>query len=219
MHKECSKCGIVKELNCENFYKRSSASSKDGYCGVCKVCRKKQDQERYNAKRDEIKKQKKEYYKRTAEIRRDWAIAYRKRNKEETLAYAKEYREKNRESIANKRRQRRQTDPIFRIRCDVSSKIAHAIKEKSADKKSKGGKTFEHLPYTPQQLKEHIESQFEDWMTWDNHGDWHIDHIYPQSKLPYDSLEHPNFQKCWALENLRPLSAKENLKKSNKIIS
>ena len=41
------------------------------------------------------------------------------------------------------------------------------------------------------------------------------DHVYPQSKLPFDSLEHLNFQKCWALENLRPLSAAENFKKGN----
>jgi len=60
-------------------------------------------------------------------------------------------------------------------------------------------------------------------MTWENHGKfsndrktWHIDHIIPQSLLLFDNIEHPNFKKCWALENLRPISAKENLKKSNK---
>ena len=40
---------------------------------------------------------------------------------------------------------------------------------------------------------------------------WQIDHIIPQSKLPFDSMEHPNFKKCWALENLKPISAKENI--------
>jgi 5-methylcytosine-specific restriction endonuclease McrA len=74
------------------------------------------------------------------------------------------------------------------------------------------------MPYTPEQLKEHLESQFEDWMTWDNYGEWHVDHIHPQSLLPYDSMDHPNFQKCWALENLQPLEARENIIKSNKIL-
>jgi hypothetical protein len=37
-----------------------------------------------------------------------------------------------------------------------------------------------------------------------------IDHIVPQSDLPYSSMNDENFQKCWALENLRPLSAKQN---------
>jgi len=77
---------------------------------------------------------------------------------------------------------------------------------------------MKHLPYTQEQLKEHLENQFDSKMTWDNYGTyWHIDHIYPQSLLPYDSLEHPNFQKCWALENLRPLEAKANIKKGNKV--
>ena len=80
------------------------------------------------------------------------------------------------------------------------------------------------MPYTQQQLREHLEKQFEPWMNWDNHGransnkkTWQIDHVIPQSLLTYDSMEHPNFQKCWALENLRPLDAIENLKKSDKI--
>lgn len=62
-------------------------------------------------------------------------------------------------------------------------------------------------------------------MSWDNWGQatadertWNIDHIYPHSKLPYDSMEHPNFKKCWALENLRPLCAIENIKKKDKVL-
>lgn len=63
-------------------------------------------------------------------------------------------------------------------------------------------------------------------MNWNNHGQyraeewddndpstwvWQIDHIIPQSDLPYDSMEHPNFKKCWSLDNLRPYSAKKNV--------
>jgi hypothetical protein len=40
---------------------------------------------------------------------------------------------------------------------------------------------------------------------------WQLDHIIPQSDLPYTSMEDENFKKCWTLENLRPLSAKQNL--------
>ena len=40
---------------------------------------------------------------------------------------------------------------------------------------------------------------------------WNIDHIIPQSCLPYTSMEDDNFKKCWALENLRPYSAKLNV--------
>ena len=70
-------------------------------------------------------------------------------------------------------------------------------------------------------------------MNWNNYGNyrlnswndfdqstwkWNIDHIIPQSMFNYDSMQHPDFYKCWALENLRPLSAKKNLLKSNKML-
>lgn len=114
-------------------------------------------------------------------------------------------------------RTKRKEDIEFRLRCRISTSVWQAIKKSGG--RGKGGSTFKHLPYTPKQLKEHLESQFEDWMSWDNYGEWHIDHIYPQSKTPYDSLEHPNFQKCWALSNLQPLSAKENFSKGDSILS
>jgi uncharacterized Fe-S center protein len=50
-----------------------------------------------------------------------------------------------------------------------------------------------------------------------NKRTWNIDHIIPQSSLPYNSMEEENFQKCWALENLRPMEAFANIKKGKKI--
>lgn len=86
-----------------------------------------------------------------------------------------------------------------------------------------GESCLQHLPYLVEELKSHIESLWESWMTWDNYGSydynrktWQIDHIVPQSKLPYSSMNDENFQKCWALSNLRPLETIANIKKSNK---
>ena len=91
---------------------------------------------------------------------------------------------------------------------------------------SKSGKsTTKYLQYSFEELKKYLEKQFEPWMTWDNHGrynseiwdnndqstwTWQLDHIIPQSNLQYNSMEDNNFKKCWALENLRPYSAKQN---------
>lgn len=59
-------------------------------------------------------------------------------------------------------------------------------------------------------------------MNWQNYGKqpgyWCIDHIYPDSKFNYKSVEDEEFQKCWALENLRPLEWMENIKKADKLI-
>jgi len=150
---------------------------------------------------------------------REYAAKYRKENKQKTLDYAAEYRrqnkEKNQKKKAEYQRNRRQTDPAYKMRNNVSVSIHKALK---AREKNKTGSVWEALPYSSKQLCEHLEAQFDEHMSWDNHGSyWHVDHIYPQSLLPYDNYEDPNFQKCWALENLRPLEATMNVRKSNKI--
>ena len=69
---------------------------------------------------------------------------------------------------------------------------------------------MEALGYTPQEARQHLEDLFEPWMTWENYGEWSIDHIQPQSTLRFGALESENFHKCWSLENLRPLCIEEN---------
>ena len=56
-------------------------------------------------------------------------------------------------------------------------------------------------------------------MTWDNYGEWHIDHIIPISYFDYSSYDDETFKICWDLNNLQPLWAKDNLIKSNKLIN
>jgi len=80
---------------------------------------------------------------------------------------------------------------------------------------------FVQCGYTEKDLCEHMEANWEPWMNWLNHSKktkgprWEMDHIVPRSKLPYTDLKHPNFKKCWALNNLRPLEWSKNQKKSN----
>ena len=69
--------------------------------------------------------------------------------------------------------------------------------------------------YTGADLKLHIERQFLKGMSWVNMADWHIDHIVPKSSFTYSSPEDESFKACWALTNLRPLWAKDNLSKSD----
>ena len=118
---------------------------------------------------------------------------------------------------ANYSRYRRQ-DPLVRLRHNVSAAIRDSLKYKS------NKSIFDYLPYTFQELKEHLESQFESWMTWDNYGGksnderktWHMDHIQPQCKFSYQSLDDPLMVECWALSNLQPLEKKTNFSKGAK---
>ena len=98
--------------------------------------------------------------------------------------------------------------PEFRLRKNVSCVVWQALKQ---DKKSRS--VLAHLPFTIPELKAHLEAQFEPWMSWDNYGTWHVDHIVPKSKFPYTNLADPLFKECWALSNLRPLRGIDNLKK------
>ncbi len=109
----------------------------------------------------------------------------------------------------------------LRLRKSVSNAVAVSLKENGGRKD--GRSVLKFLPYSMMELRAHLESLWEPWMNWSNHGTWsaerktwQIDHILSQSSLPYDDFSHPNFVKCWALENLRPLGSIENLKKGSK---
>jgi uncharacterized protein (DUF2249 family) len=193
--KKCRDCEEEKSI--DNFYKKSGRKNQwMPYCKPCHLTR--------NKKARQINPNTKA---RTAKNWKEWSS--KPENKEKRKEYARKYYAK-----------RSKEDPFYVYRQRLGSVILGQIKKISGKKE---GSVWNHLPYTPQELKEHLEGQFEDWMTWENHGNgegcWNVDHIYPQSKLQYDSLEHPNFQKCWALSNLRPLSWEENLKKRDSIIS
>lgn len=72
------------------------------------------------------------------------------------------------------------------------------------------------LGYTIEDLMTHVESQFEDGMTWENWGRWHIDHIRPRCSFVYRALGDEEFKACWSLSNLQPLWAGENMRKSGR---
>lgn len=74
------------------------------------------------------------------------------------------------------------------------------------------------LPYTIHELKEHLEGHFLPGMNWNNYGQWHIDHIIPDWSFTYTSTGDIGFQQSWALTNLQPLWAKDNLLKGKRIL-
>ena len=69
--------------------------------------------------------------------------------------------------------------------------------------KTKESKTIDLLGYSALELKEYITSKFTDGMSWDNYGEWHIDHIL--GVINFDKRTSPNIVN--ALSNIRPLWA------------
>lgn len=83
--------------------------------------------------------------------------------------------------------------------------------------KAKAGRSWKtFVDYSLEELMAHLERQFLPGMTWQNKGDWHIDHIIPRSSFGYSSPDDPEFKKCWSLSNLQPLWAIDNIRKNAK---
>ena len=80
---------------------------------------------------------------------------------------------------------------------------------------SKKNKTFDIVGCSPEFLKQHLEKQFTEGMCWELLGQHiHIDHIIPLSSAKTED----ELYKLCHYENLQPLWAEDNLKKSNKIL-
>lgn len=148
----------------------------------------------------------------------------RKRNLERERARCRDsmrkFRENNRDefnrasSIRNTRRtkERKKSDALFDMKIRFVSATSSAFRRRNWTKSSKTAKL---LGCDWNQLKEHIESQFRDGMSWENRSQWHIDHIIPlASARNVDELS-----KLCHFTNLQPLWAIENIKKGHKIPS
>ena len=139
-------------------------------------------------------------------------------NKERLQIYHKQWREDNidkiREKATRKHKQKINSDPLYKLHHNTRYAVWASLKDKNLVKIKR---TFELLQYTPEELKLHLESQFDSEMTWENYGQWHVDHIIPSSKFVYMSEDDIGFQQCWALSNLRPLWGYDNCSKNNRL--
>lgn len=158
-------------------------NSLDGYKGVCKACTLIRQREYKNKLSDERREQ----------LRR------------EKIVYMQEYRQRNKDKI-NKKKRKESLSNSQVLNHNISSAIYRGLKVTKSDRHWE-----DIIGYDLEQLKEHLESQFDVNMTWDNIGVyWEIDHIVPQNTLPYASDIDKNFKICWSLMNLRPLTVTEN---------
>ena len=155
-----------------------------------------------------IKERKRAHYVANSDAIIEQHRGYQAANSEAIAAYQKAYREANAESISRVKNlyklNRRKTDPLFALSCRISRLVLMALSTSGYSKKSK---TYEILGCTYEEFAAHIESLFQEGMSWDNRNEWHLDHIYPVSKAGDEEhlikLNHyTNFQPLWAFDNL-----------------
>lgn len=191
--KICSKCGIEKEV-CE-FYNRKK--SHDGKRPECKICSNRLSliYNKKNEQKIDLIKQK-----------------YIDKNKEKVKSSKKNWIEKNPTYQKEWAMYNYKTNILYRLKVIMRARLQLFLKKK---KSFKNGKTFDIIGCTPEFLKEYIESKFTDGMSWGLIGQHiHIDHIIP---LSIAKTEDEIYKLCH-YTNLQPLWAKDNLKKSNKLI-
>ncbi len=143
-----------------------------------------------------------EYYK-------DWA----RDNRNNLRAYHTEWRKDNithKERIVKYQYNKINSDPKYKLAQRTGTALYTCLKERNI---AKYRSTFETLGYTIEELIIHLEKQFKIGMTWDNYGEWHVDHKIPMARFNFTTTDDNEFKLCWALENLQPLWEFDNLSK------
>ena len=115
---------------------------------------------------------------------------------------------RNRETKSKRWKERFEGDSLFKFRKLIQNNIRNSFKRKGFSKTSK---CCEILGADWGTVKEYFESKFVDGMSWDNQGDWHIDHILPIST----AVTEEDVLRLNHYTNLQPLWAEDNIKKSD----
>ena len=128
-----------------------------------------------------------------------------------------QWRKQNRKKLTEKQliyeKTRKLTDAEFKLVCTLRSRLGCAIKRQNSNKNNT---TIDLLGCSVSFLKGYFEAKFKDGMTWENHGEWHIDHIKPCAS--FNLLDEEQQKKCFHYTNLQPLWGSENLSKGCKFI-
>jgi hypothetical protein len=171
--------------------------------------------------KERIKEQKREYRLKNKERLKEYHKEYNLKNKERLKEYRlknkerikermKEYRLKNRKRAQEHENKRKKTDLNFKLRKALRIRIYHALKGIAKSKR-----TMELVGCTIDELWTHLESQFKEGMTRENHGSWHVDHIKPCASFNLTDPEQQGV--CFHYTNLQPLWASDNISKGGRI--
>ena len=102
----------------------------------------------------------------------------------------------------------------WRYRNDVQFRLGHLLRKrirKFVAQKMKSASTMELLGCTRDEFRLHLEKQFTRGMTWENAGEWEIDHIIPCAKFDLSDAKHQRM--CFHFSNMQPMWKMENIKK------
>ncbi len=221
--------GVFNCCKCGSTSKKNSPIQK--YCASCREQVKAEQAAKARAayterNRERLREKHAQWVKENPEVMREALRQYREKNRELLRSKDKAYRDRTREhqrrrsaeyrktekfkEIARECQRKRRANPMLAL----SGRVSRMIRA-SLSSGAKARRSWEDLVgYSLSDLVIHIERQFAPGMSWENRDEWHIDHIVPVSAFSFESPEDPDFKACWALTNLRPLWAADNLRKN-----
>lgn len=190
----CKKCNKNKLLT--SFTKNSGCIN--GYSFRCKECTSLYNKQYSKVNKSVLKKEKEVYYKNNKQYFKDKNKVNYENNKD--IIFQK----------ANERKKNRLKEDInYKLTCNLRTRLSNALK-----RNQKSGSAIKDLGCSIEEFKIYLEKKFQEGMTWDNYGKWHIDHSIAISK--FDLTNKEELKIACHYTNLQPMWALENIKKGNK---
>lgn len=213
----------------------SKRSVNNGNCLECRVAYRKENSDKIRKQKKEyriknkekrkkyeennkekIKQASREYYQKNKARLKEKQRIYYINNRDKVLEYQSWYYQENQDKIKEYSKEyhnrRIKEDATYRTSFFISGTFKRISRQAKYFEKSKN--KMSDFDYTPQQLREHLESQFLEGMSWDNHGEWHIDHKVPIIQYVKAGIENPKIIN--SLDNLIPMWAEHNLSKNRR---
>lgn len=212
IERKCRKCGKIKRLT--DFYKdRSKAMMRAFHCKICKNATNNIWRKNHPGAGKETTREWKRRHPEKIEVAKiKWRLAHPGRATENCRKWRADNPDKTKE-IARRAYVKQVSTPRGKLRIRMRNVIRRSLAGNTKARRN----WSDLVGFTADQLINHIEGQFTAGMSWENYGEWHIDHKIPVSAFHFEKPEDIDFKGCWSLKNLQPLWAVDNQQKSNKI--
>lgn len=160
---------------------------------------------------ERTKKYKQEYYEKNKEEILEKQKQYVLENYEARRGYRKKHFKENRERINEYTRNRKKTDKLFKLKCQIRNMLWESFNRRDTIKGNRSNEILgcEMKSFIDYLLKTYKENYGEEW---DGETEVHIDHIIPLSNA---KTEEEVIKLCH-YTNLQLLKANDNLRKSDK---
>lgn len=189
--RQCTECNRLRhEINKEEINKKSNIN--------------------YHKNKEFYSLQDKKYYKKNSEKIKIKAKEYAQKNVEKIKEYQKRYIKTAAGKEAIRRREKKIKDKkpwMYASRSLISNVLKRTGRRKTARRTDMAG-------YDEDKLRQRIEINFKDGMSWDNYGKWHIDHTKPVNAFVINGVT--DLKLINSLCNLKPMWAADNIRKKDK---